>query len=146
MKYTFSFSYIEENLPVLFDGFLMTVHVSLISILIASAIGIAGAAVRLLKVPVLFIYSGWLRPFRSLHAASAADLFHLLRIGVARLADIVVLGRSTRLVPSGVVRTTSRMSVVASCQSPKACMKLQIRSLSRHSTISGWWLFRSVCV
>ncbi|WP_274426902.1 amino acid ABC transporter permease [Chelativorans sp. YIM 93263] len=53
MNYAFSFVYIVENLPVLFDGFMVTVRVSVISIAIASLIGIAGAAVRLLKVPVL---------------------------------------------------------------------------------------------
>lgn len=53
MSYHFEFDYIWANLPALLRGLLVTLEVSVISILIAVVVGIVGAAVRVLKVPVL---------------------------------------------------------------------------------------------
>ncbi|MGD9845564.1 MAG: amino acid ABC transporter permease [Variibacter sp.] len=53
MAYSFSFPYIVSAGPDLLAGLMMTVKVSLVSIVIAAAIGIAGAAVRLFRVPIL---------------------------------------------------------------------------------------------
>jgi polar amino acid transport system permease protein len=53
LGYSFSLPYIASAAPDLFAGLLMTIKVSLVSILIATAIGIAGAAIRLFRVPIL---------------------------------------------------------------------------------------------
>jgi amine acid ABC transporter, permease protein, 3-TM region, His/Glu/Gln/Arg/opine family len=53
MSYDFSLEYIFENAPLLLDGFLMTIWVSVISIAISVVIGVCGAAIRLLRIPVL---------------------------------------------------------------------------------------------
>src|SRR5260370_549468 len=65
MSYQFDVGYIWANAPALLDGLVVTVEVSVISILIAVAIGIVGAAARVLEVPVLaqFVsfYVGFIR-------------------------------------------------------------------------------------
>jgi polar amino acid transport system permease protein len=65
MSYQFDLGYIWTNTPALLDGLVVTVEVSAISILIAVAIGIIGAAVRVLEVPVLSqlvsFYVGFIR-------------------------------------------------------------------------------------
>ena len=65
MNYQFDFAYIWAYTPALLDGLVVTVQVSVISILIAVAIGIIGAAVRVLEVPVLSplvsFYVGFIR-------------------------------------------------------------------------------------
>ena len=53
MNYHFDFDYIWANGPDLLDGLMMTLQVSVVSILIAIIVGVAGAAVRTLKIPVL---------------------------------------------------------------------------------------------
>jgi polar amino acid transport system permease protein len=53
MHYQFDLGYIWANAPALLDGLVMTIQVSVVSILIAVAIGLVGAALRVLKVPVL---------------------------------------------------------------------------------------------
>ncbi|MEN3378808.1 MAG: polar amino acid transport system permease protein, partial [Hyphomicrobiales bacterium] len=65
MSYQFDLGYIWTNTPALLDGLVVTVEVSAISMLIAVAIGIIGAAVRVLEVPVLSqlvsFYVGFIR-------------------------------------------------------------------------------------
>lgn len=53
MSYQFDWNYIWANIPDLLRGLLMTVEVSSVSILLAVAIGILGASVRVLGIPVL---------------------------------------------------------------------------------------------
>ncbi len=53
MSYQFDFGYIWANGPALLGGLVTTIHVSVVSILIAGAIGIVGATLRVLEVPVL---------------------------------------------------------------------------------------------
>jgi polar amino acid transport system permease protein len=53
LAYSFSFPYIASAGPDLLAGLVMTIKVSLVSIVIAAAIGIVGAAVRLFRVPIL---------------------------------------------------------------------------------------------
>ncbi|BBK36567.1 amino acid ABC transporter permease [Allostella sp. ATCC 35155] len=53
MGIRFDFGYILANGTALLEGLWMTVLVSLISILLAAAIGVAGAAARVFRVPVL---------------------------------------------------------------------------------------------
>ena len=65
MHYDFDFAYIWANTPALLGGLAVTVEVSAISILIALAIGIVGASVRVLEVPVfsqfVSFYVGFIR-------------------------------------------------------------------------------------
>ncbi|BBK33026.1 amino acid ABC transporter membrane protein 1 (PAAT family) [Stella humosa] len=53
MSYRFDFGYILANGPALLEGLGMTVLVSVISIALAAAVGVVGAAVRVFRVPVL---------------------------------------------------------------------------------------------
>ncbi len=53
MGLRFDFGYILANGPALLEGLWMTVLVSVISILLAAVIGVAGAAARVFRVPVL---------------------------------------------------------------------------------------------
>ncbi|MCK6452737.1 MAG: amino acid ABC transporter permease [Alphaproteobacteria bacterium] len=53
MHYQFDVGYIWANGPALLGGLLTTLKVSVVSILIAALIGLVGAALRVLKVPVL---------------------------------------------------------------------------------------------
>ncbi|WP_374447051.1 amino acid ABC transporter permease [Stella sp.] len=52
MGFRFDFGYILANGTALLEGLWMTVLVSLISIVLAAAIGVAGAAARVFRVPV----------------------------------------------------------------------------------------------
>jgi len=65
MHYDFDLAYIWANTPALLGGLAVTVEVSAISILIAVAIGIVGASVRVLEVPVfsqfVSFYVGFIR-------------------------------------------------------------------------------------
>ncbi len=53
MQHNFDVGYIVASLPALLEGMRMTIIVSLISITLAIAIGVAGAAVRVFNTPVL---------------------------------------------------------------------------------------------
>lgn len=53
MSYHFDFDYIWANGPELLQGLVVTLKISVMSIVIAVVVGVAGAAVRALKVPVL---------------------------------------------------------------------------------------------
>jgi polar amino acid transport system permease protein len=53
MSYDFDWGYIWANGPALLRGLEMTLQVSLISIVLAVAIGIVGASIRVLGIPVL---------------------------------------------------------------------------------------------
>lgn len=53
MGFRFDFGYILAQGPALIEGLWMTVLVSLISIVLAAGIGVAGAAARVFRVPVL---------------------------------------------------------------------------------------------
>ena len=53
MKYNFDVAYIIASLPALLEGMRMTIIVSAIAIMLAIAIGVAGASVRLFNTPVL---------------------------------------------------------------------------------------------
>jgi polar amino acid transport system permease protein len=53
MQHNFDVGYIIASLPALLEGMRMTIIVSLISITLAIAIGVAGAAVRVFNTPVL---------------------------------------------------------------------------------------------
>lgn len=66
MGYSFSFPYIASAGPDLFAGLMMTIQVSLVSIVFATVIGVAGAAVRLFHVPVLSpLVAGYVHFIRS---------------------------------------------------------------------------------
>ena len=53
MATTFDTAYVVASIPALIDGLGMTILVSAISIALATAIGVVGAALRLFRVPVL---------------------------------------------------------------------------------------------
>lgn len=53
MSYNFSFSYIEASLPALLNGLVMTVQISAVSITGAVLVGVVGASIRIMGVPVL---------------------------------------------------------------------------------------------
>ena len=53
MSYNFSFSYIEASLPALLGGLVMTVQISAVSMTGAVLVGIVGASIRIIDVPVL---------------------------------------------------------------------------------------------
>jgi len=66
MNYDFQFSYIIEQMPALLNGLLLTIEVSAISIAFSVLIGIVGAAIRILEIPVLsHIVSGYVNFIRS---------------------------------------------------------------------------------
>lgn len=58
MNYDFNLPYIWQSLPDLADGLLMTLQVSLLSIGLSIVIGVACAAARLLRVPLLAPLAG----------------------------------------------------------------------------------------
>lgn len=60
MSYNFSFDYIAKNLPALMDGLVMTVQISAVSIATAVLVGVVGASIRIVGVPVL---SGLIRAY-----------------------------------------------------------------------------------
>ncbi|WGF87399.1 amino acid ABC transporter permease [Marinivivus vitaminiproducens] len=53
MNYDFRWDYIWANGPALMQGLWLTLQISTISILIAAAIGVLGASIRVARVPVL---------------------------------------------------------------------------------------------
>ena len=53
MATSFDTDYIVASIPALIDGLGMTIRVSVLSIALATAIGIVGAALRMFRVPVL---------------------------------------------------------------------------------------------
>lgn len=52
MKHSFDVAYLVASLPALMEGLLMTIIVSVISIALATTIGVAGASVRIFNTPV----------------------------------------------------------------------------------------------
>jgi len=53
MQYNFDFDYIWSSAPALLDGFILTVQVTAISIVLTVIVGVIGAVIRVLAVPVL---------------------------------------------------------------------------------------------
>jgi polar amino acid transport system permease protein len=66
VSYQFNLAYLQAALPDLLAGLLTTLRVSLVSIALAAAVGVVGAAARLFAVPVLApLVAGYVAVIRS---------------------------------------------------------------------------------